>query len=196
MMKKVGKIKSVEKKIELPIEQMGIVATMTETYVAPDKTYTSIDAMGMNMMTSVYNGTTGSTGSMGKKEPMTADELASMKKTAGLFPELSYKKGGLDYELKGIEVMNGKEVYVVRSQDGNSEQYDYYAKDTYLKVKTLSISQKDGQTMESTITYGDYKDVNGILFPHATSLSQGEMTMSGTVQSIVVNGKVDTAVFK
>ena len=84
----------------------------------------------------------------------------------------------------------------MRSQGGNSEQYDYYAKDTYLKVKTLSISQKDGQTMESTITYGDYKDVNGILLPHATSISQGEMTVSGTVKSIVVNGKVDTTVFK
>jgi len=87
-------------------------------------------------------------------------------------------------------------VYVLKLNDGESEVYDYFDSKTFYKVKSLSIRTIEGETNESTATYSDYKEVNGLLFPHQTNLSIGELNLSGTVSSIVINGKVDVNSFK
>lgn len=197
MDKKLKKIKSVTKKTDLDMPQMGMKATLTEIYVAPNKEFTKMEGMGMTFMSSWYDGSKGANTNMqtGKKD-MDAAELEEHKKTAGLFPELNYNKGGLNYEVKGIETMNGQDYYVVYSKEGDGEEYDYYSTTTFLKAKTVKITTEKGETQEQSITYDDYRDVNGLMFPYKVAIGFGEMNMDGTVSTVEINGKVDMEVFK
>ena len=146
---------------------------------------------------SFFDGNVGSNTNMqtGKKE-MTSEEIAAKKKSVGLFPELNYAKTGMDYQLLGIEDQNGTKMYVLRTFDGKNESYDYFDTKTYLKIKSLSIMKEGDETVELTSTFGEFKEINGILFPHASNLSTGEMAFSGKVTSILVNGKIDLSSFK
>lgn len=195
--KKMKKVKSVKKEIEMSSAMMPMKITFTEVNVSPNKEAMKIEGMGMVFQSSFYDGTKGAETNMqtGRKD-MTAEELAAKKKSEGLFPEMGFKTNGMKYELKGIETINGKEYYVLFCEDGQAQQFNYFDKATNLKFKTVSIQQKDGETIESTVTFDDYKDVNGFLFAHKLTQSMGEMNLDGTVLKIEFNGEIDEAMFK
>ena len=109
---------------------------------------------------------------------------------------MNFVKNGLAHELVGIENINDVEYYVMKTQDGKNESFDYFNKVTFMKEKTINITTRDGETIESTITYGDYKEVNGMKFAHTITQSVGPMVLSGTVTSMTVNGKIDMKVFE
>jgi hypothetical protein len=57
------------------------------------------------------------------------------------------------------------------------------------------IQTQDGETSEQAISFSDYKDVNGLLFPHSMNLMMGEMGLTGKIVKLEVNGKVDPKLF-
>lgn len=195
--KKLKKVKSVVKIMDLSSPQIPVAIKMTEVFVAPNKEAMKIEAQGMVFQSSFYDGVKGVESNMqtGKKE-LSADELAAKKKGEGLFPEMVYKTSGMTYDMKGIETINGNKYYVLHSNDGEKDAFDYYDTKTNLKFKTITIMKKDGETMESTIQYDDYKDVNGFKFPYKLVQSLGEMTLSGAVKSIEMNGAYDKTMFE
>lgn len=195
--KKMKKVKSVVKKIELSSPQIPVVITMTDAFVAPNKEAMKIEAQGMVFQSSYYDGTKGSEMNMQTgKEAMSAEEIAAKKKGEGLFPESTYKTSGMKYEIKGIETIAGKDYYVLMTNDGQKESYDYFDVATNLKFKTVSITKEGEETMEATTMYDDYKEVDGFLFAHKLTQVMGEMTLSGAVKTIEFNGTVDKALFE
>ncbi|MNG40102.1 hypothetical protein D3C84_1285380 [compost metagenome] len=50
--------------------------------------------------------------------------------------------------------------------------------------------------MESTVTFDDYKEVNGFLFAHKLTQTAGEMSLSGVTKSIEFNGEYDKTMFE
>ena len=60
----------------------------------------------------------------------------------------------------------------------------------------MSIRKEGEETIETSSVLGDYKDVSGILFPHSMSLTVGEMSLSGKVSKMIVNGNIDLKDFK
>jgi hypothetical protein len=131
----------------------------------------------------------------GKKE-LTADELESKRKSSGLFPEMGYAKNGTNYELTGIENVDGKDYYVIKITDKESQSFDYYNTTTFLKERSVAINKNGEETVETSTTLGDYKDVSGIMFPHSISLTVGQMSLAGKVSKMEVNGKIDLKDFK
>jgi len=125
---------------------------------------------------------------------LTPEEIDEKKKTAGLFEELNYAANGVKYELIGIESINGADYYVIKRENSKGESFDYFNMNGQ-KEKTVSIVTVGDETTEVTNTYGDYKDVEGIKFPHKTSMIMGEMGFNGEVKSIKVNQKIDGKVF-
>jgi hypothetical protein len=109
---------------------------------------------------------------------------------------MNFVKNGLEHELTGIENINGVDYYVLKTVDGKNESFDYFNKTTFMKEKTINIMNRDGETMESTISYGDFKEVNGMKFAHSITQSVGPMVLSGTVTSLTVNGKIDLKIFE
>lgn len=195
--KKLKKIKSVRKATDLNMAQVPFPLKMTDIWMAPNMDGMKMEGQGMVFQKAIFEGTSGSSWNMqGGKKEMSAEDIAAKNKSNGLLPELNYGKTEMNYELTGIENVNGKDVYVLKVMDGQSETYEYYDVTTYMKVKTVSIRTEEGETTEMSTAYADYKDVSGILFAHSLVISVGEAGFSGTVTSIEVNGKIDLKEFK
>lgn len=195
--KKLKTIKNFERVYEFKGDQIPFAIKSTEVFVAPLTEGQKLEGGGQVIQQSFYNGKTGFTldNRSGKTE-LTEEELTSKSKSNGIIPEINYAKNGLSHQLVGIENMNGVDYYVMKTVDGKNESFDYFNKTTFMKEKTINIMNRDGKTMESTITYGDFKEVNGMKFAHAITQSFGPMVLSGTIISLTVNGKIDMKNFE
>ena len=177
--------------------QVPFPLKMTDIWMAPNMDGMKMEGQGMVFQKAVFEGATGSSWNMqGGKKEMSTEDIAAKNKSTGLLPELNYGTTGMNYELVGIENVDGKDAYVLKVMDGQSETYEYYDIATYLKVKTVSIRTEEGETTEMSTSYSDYKEVNGILFAYSLVISVGDAGFSGTVTSIEVNAKIDLKEFK
>jgi predicted Zn-dependent peptidase len=192
--KKMKKFKSFESKTELSNPQFPAPFMMTNYWVSANVEAQKLEGMGAVMQKSYFDGKAGYVYSQGKRTEMTNEEIAKKRKTPGIFPELHHKEQ--NFTLTGIENIDGKEMYVVKQIDGEEESFIYYDKTSFLKEKVVSIRKQGEETSETTITYADYKDVGGFLFPHTTSIGFGPFVMTGKVTSIVLNKKPDLSSFK
>jgi predicted Zn-dependent peptidase len=192
--KKLKKFKSFESKTELSNPQFPAPFVMTNYWVSANVEAQKLEGMGAVMQKSFFDGKAGYVYSQGKRTEMTNEEIAKKSKTPGIFPELHHKVQ--NFTLTGIENVDGKEMYVVKQIDGEEESFIYYDKKSFLKEKVVSIRKQGEETSETTITYADYKDVGGFLFPHTTSIGFGPFVMSGKVTSITLNKKPDLSSFK
>jgi zinc protease len=195
--KKLKKVKSVTEETELSMSQIPFPLKNTKVWIAPSTEVQKLEGQGMVLQKSYFDGTAGYSISMqtGRTE-LTETEVAAKKKSVGLFPELNYAKTGMTYELVGIENVDGTDMYVLKCNDGETQTFDYFDTKTFMKVKSISIQKNGEETVETTATYGDFKEVNGLLFPHTMTLSVGEVSFSGKTTSITVNGKTDMSTFK
>jgi hypothetical protein len=195
--KKMKKIKSIAKETSISIPGAPMTLKLTEVNVAPNKEAMKLEAQGMVFQSSYFDGTKGAEKNMQTGEKtMTDAEIAAKKKSAGFFPEMSYKTSGMTYELKGIETINNKDYYVLATNDGESQRFDYFDVTTYMKYKTLSISQQGGETAEITVMFDDYREVNGLMIPYKLIQVIGEMSLEGTVKEVLFNSKIDDSLFK
>ena len=195
--KKMKKIKSISKETSISIPGAPMTLKLTEVNIAPNKEAMKLEAQGMVFTSSYFDGTKGAEKNMQTGEKtMTDAEIAAKKKSAGFFPEMFYKTTGMTYELKGIETINNKDYYVLVTNDGESQRFDYYDVTTYMKYKTNSISQQGGESAEITVMYDDYREVNGLMIPYKLVQVIGEMSLEGTVKEVLFNSKIDDSLFK
>ncbi|WP_187262216.1 insulinase family protein [Pontibacter beigongshangensis] len=166
---------------------------------SPDKYYVAI-LMGNNPMQKVT--ISGSKGKVeapaqGVKQEIPADQLNTQLLEAAIFGVLLYDKLGIKTELKGIENIDGKEAYAVEAQQPNGQRTtNYFDKETGLLVKTINSMQSPQGVITQTRNYKNYKEVNGIKFPHIVETSFGPQTIKTEVQSVEVNKGISDDVFK
>jgi zinc protease len=189
----ISKVKTMKQEYELKSAMFPGVMNMTNYFAIPNKEAMKMEMQGMLIQKTYFDGVKGGASSMqeGKTE-MKAEEIAAKNKSIGLIPEMSYAITGMSYELLGILNENGKDFYVLKTKDGETEKLDYFEVSTFLKVKTIQI--QEGQ--ETTLVFGDFKPVNGIKFPHSINLSVAGMTLEGTTKLIEINGKMEDSVFE
>lgn len=192
--KKCKKIKSFEKVTTMKLGQASF--TSTEVWMAPNLEGTKLEGQGMVFQKSYFDGKKGESSSMEGKKPMTQTEINAKMKITGIFPELNYDANKVDYELLGIEKWNGKEVYVLRLNEETGSTYDYFDKNTFMKLQSVAIRMSEGQTVESTIVNSDFKPIQGMYFPFTIDLTIGGMSLSGKVETLALNKKVNLKDFK
>lgn len=195
--KKLKKIKSVEEVIEVQMAQAPFPIEITKVWSSPNIEGSKMSGSGMTFQKSYFDGTSGTNYNMqeGIKQ-MTAEEIAAKNKSKGFIPEMNYKENGMEYSILGIEEVSGTLCYVLELNDGESTTFEYFNKDTFLKVQTIVIREAEGETMEQTIVYGDYTDDNGFMYANSYTMTMGNMSMSGNVKSRTFNGKLDLSSFK
>lgn len=169
---KVKTVKSAETNYET--EMQGVKLNLQTINTASGKSKTLITGMGMEIQKSVFDGKNGYNSNQGKKTDMTADEISAMKYNALPFPELTLAdKEGV--KLAGIENFNGKDAFVI--QDGKTK--NYYDVVSGLKTGTATEMEAQGQKMVQTVSYNDYKEVDGIKIPSSFTLNVGmDMTFN------------------
>ena len=126
------------------------------------------------------------------KSDMTAIEIEAKKKTVSVFPEFILKSNNLNYELIGIDQLNGKEVYVLTYSDGIKKFTNYYDVTTFMKVKTIDV---EGEK-EEVSTFSNFEPVNGIIFPKSMTLAMDGLLLDGKMTAIEVNKPIEAKIFE
>ena len=189
-LKKVKAIKSYVRVSELSSEQIPFALSSTDYFWEGVKEASKMEMPGMVLQKSYFDGVSGYTFSMQNgREDLKAEEIAAKQKASGLIPELNYKAKGMNYELKGIETIDGQDCYVLYTTDGQAENYDYFTTNTFMKLRSTNLRKVADELVETTTSFSDFKLVNGIMFAHSFSMSVGKMTLNGVVKTIEVNPK-------
>lgn len=138
---------------------------------------------------------------MGKKEAeaMSADDLKSMDDQADFEgPLLDYKAKGHQVELVGKENVEGTPAYKLKvTKKSGDLSYIYLDADAYLEIKEEGKRTVRGQEVEFETTQGDYKTVDGLVFPFSvTTKPKGAPAgQTITISKIEVNPGVEDARF-
>jgi len=167
----------------------GMELTVTEWY-GPGRKYRSEARAGTMVMEEVIlDGTRAGRKGTESQEELTDVDLQDLQFNAAPVPELDFT-GYVDRKvLAGRTTVNGKEAYKVllMTQHGTTVA-DYFDVTTGLKLQRTEQKFMMGRNMRVTTTYGDYRTVGGVQFPHSITQGGGAMGMvSFTVKEIVVN---------
>jgi hypothetical protein len=167
----------------------GTPLVMTMKAAAPNKTSQEISVMGNSMQKTVFNGTAGYTNARGQKKDMSEEQVNEAKSENAIFSDLAYGAG----ELVRIEPLEGENAIVLKFNDTEI----YYDMTSGLKVKEVKTEKTpDGQEVKIPTVFSNYKEVNGVKFPHAIGIKSGPMNLDFVVQEIKVNEGVSDADFE
>jgi hypothetical protein len=120
---------------------------------------------------------------------MTAEEISKAKAESALFKDIAYTSG----TLVRVEPLEGKNAIVLKYKDSEV----YYDMTSGLKVKEVKTAKgPDGKEVKVPTVYADYKEVNGVKFPHSIGIKSGPMNLDFVVQEIKINEGVSDADFE
>lgn len=166
----------------------GTELALTQKYANPNKSLTTVSVMGNVMQKTVFDGAAGYTEARGQRIDLTGDDLTEAKQSTTPFADEAYKTAKLDR----IEPIDGNNAYVIVA--GTKEIF-YDAK-TGLKIKEVKTQKGPQGEVKVPVEYSNYKEVNGIKFPHTVTQSMGPMKLVFNVESISINQGVSDADFK
>ena len=138
---------------------------------------------------------------MGKKDPeKVPDEEAQAFSEQADFDGIlvDYKDKGHTVELLGKEPVEGSEAYKLKVtlKDG-AIRYIYLDADAFLEIRTEGKRKIRGSEVEGESSIGDYKEVAGLMMPHAVeSGAKGSpQKQKITIDQIEINVPIDDARF-
>lgn len=108
---------------------------------------------------------------MGKKdpEPMSADDLKQAEDQADIDgPLVDYKEKGHQVEYLGTSEIEGTPAHKLKVTKKNGDVVTIYLDaDSYLEIKAEGKTKVQGQEIEGETTFGDYKEVGGLVVAHS-----------------------------
>ena len=187
-----GKEKAMAVKTTMMVSNATIQGTplvMTTKASAPNKTLMTISVMGNTMQKVVFDGEKGYQEAQGRKTDMKPEDITEGKEANAIFNDLNYTSG----KLTRIEPIDGKNTIVLKI--GNEEVF--YDMTSGLKVKSVkTVKTPDGKEVKVPTTYGDYKAVEGIMFPHSIEIKSGPMNLNFKIAEIKINEGVEDKDFE
>jgi len=172
----------------------GMEAPFTMELARPNKVRMEFTVQGMTGV-QAFDGKTGWSVMpfMGKTDPEAAPEEEAKKMQEqgnidGLL--MDYKDFGRTVELVGKEDLEGTPVYKLKvTQKSGDVVHLYIDAEQFLLLKQTGKTKVRGQEIESEMIFGDFKTVDGLVFPH--SIEQKVVGMPGgmvmTVSKIELN---------
>ena len=150
----------------------GIEAPFTMTFKRPKKVRLEFTVQGMTGI-QAYDGETAwmIMPFLGKNDPelMPEDQAKTMRQQADLEgPLVDYEKKGHQVELIGLEEIEGTEAYKLKlTLDDGDIRYQYLDSEYFVVIKQEGKTEVQGQEVEFESTLSDYKEVDGLMFPHS-----------------------------
>lgn len=172
-------------------EMQGTKLNLELKKTAKNQFMQDVKVMGNSMSRRVLDGDMGYMVMQGQRKDLREEELKKAKEESAPFPELNYLNNNV--VLEGIETIEGKKAYKLRISDEKSIFYDM---ESGLKLQEVNTTEMQGQKMQQTLIYDDYKEVSGIKFPFKLTQSMGPQSMEFFVQEIKVNEGVSDADFE
>ena len=120
---------------------------------------------------------------------------SEMTYTIGTFLEMGLLNNE-NSKLTGIELVDGKEAFVISTKGEIVSSSVYFEVESGLKVKELQVITMQGQTQNQEATFSNYQEFNGIKFPGTKTGSLGPQTVEFKLIGAKVNEGVTEADFQ
>jgi zinc protease len=185
--------------IESKAEVQGQPLTIKAINKAPNLSYNALLMGGvMELNKSIYDGKTFAQYAQGNKAPDDANSAKDAPISGQVIAELHYTSMGAALELKGIEKVDDVDAYVIEVVlPSGAKSLEYFDFDSGLKLRSTKYLQGPQGEVALSSDFKDYKEVDGVLFPHLTliPLAPG-MSIEAKVETIKINSGVEDSVFK
>ncbi len=166
---------------------MGQTITLISKQKAPNKMRQEVKAGGMEQVI-IFNGKKGVMNVMNQKIEIKDKELEALNLEADMNFMSDPAAFGVKLSYEGIEKVDGKDAYKVKMElPSGLKWYALFDTESGLKVQEQREIQTPQGSGTQTITYGDYKDVNGVKYPFKITQAFGGQSVDVTVSSIKVN---------
>jgi len=163
---------------------------------APDKFMQVLKVAGMEQKTG-YNGKSGFQSAMGQTKDIPEDAIEDVKFEATMDFIYNLDAYGVQTKITGMEKINGKDAYRIEfSLPSGKKWTQYYDTNTGLKLKDSKTLKTPQGEFAMTIEYDEYKEVNGVKYPHKYLQNVGPQSIPLTVTSIEINQGITDATFK
>jgi len=123
-----------------------------------------------------------------------ADDVKDEKAELDIAGPLNdYAAKGLKAEFSGKDTIDGKAAYKIKLATASGKEKTYFIDATsYLIVREVDKIEFNGQKMDVSVDYGDYRIVDGVKFPYSISQQFGTINIS----SVKVNGKIEDKLYR
>lgn len=177
------KAESVQSKKEIASASMqGMTLEIESKKTNAQQSFLAVKMMGNVMQKQVVNKTEGYNEAQGQRMPMDAAALAKALPDTAVFTELVLDPTQIS--LAGIVDVNGTKAYELKVSESKSY---FYSVDSGLKIKISETQEMGGNTITQETVIGDYKAVDGILFPHTVTQSFGPQKIDFVTSTIELN---------
>jgi outer membrane lipoprotein-sorting protein len=132
-------------------------------------------------------------------EPLSPEDLKDAQENADIDgPLVDYKAKGHQVELAGKEDVEGAPAYKLKITLKNGDTlYDFIDVDSGLEVRIVTKRTVNGTQREIEQTFGDFKAVEGLMFPFAleSGAKDSPQRQKMMVDKVVLNVAVDDSKF-
>ncbi|MGB3143632.1 MAG: pitrilysin family protein [Maribacter sp.] len=173
-------------------EMQGMKLNLEMKKTDNDQFMQDVKMMGNSVSKQVLDGDKGYMVNQGQRKDLSEEEISKIKEESAPFPELNYLSAG-GISLEGTEMVGDKSAYKIKVTDGKTAFYDV---ETGLKLQEVNVSEVQGQQMQSSLSFEDYKDVSGIMFPFKMIQMAGPQSIEFIFSEIKVNDGVTPADFE
>lgn len=180
----------------------GAEAPFTLEWMRPDKMRLEFTVQGMTGI-QAYDGTTAWVFMpfAGQTEPQelpadAAKQVTDMADFDG--PLVNYKDKGNTVEYLGLKDVEGTSAHAIKLTKKNGDVVTLYLDaDAMLEIKAVTQATMSGQELEVSTSYGDYKEVGGMMMAHSMEIMAPGAPAAQviTMDKIELNVDVDEARF-
>ena len=109
-------------------------------------------------------------------------------------PLVNYEQLGDKLEYLGTEDVEGTETHKVKLTKQNGDETVYFLDtERCLEIKSESTTTMQGMEIDVSVTYGDYKEVAGVMMPHTITQAAAGAPMSQTIKFDKIETNLDIA---
>jgi outer membrane lipoprotein-sorting protein len=133
-------------------------------------------------------------------QPMSPDDVKDAEEMADIDgPLVDYKAKGHTVEMVGKEAVEGTDAYKLKLKLKNGdERYVFLDTEYFMEIRNEGKRKIRGSDVEVEASFGDFKEVGGIQFPHSIEQAPkgSPQKQKITIDKIEVNPTVEDSRFK
>jgi len=153
------------------------------------QSYLAISMTGNVMQKQVVNKDKGYAEEQGQHIDLSGSELEEALNDSNIFAEIGLDPSSVKASITDVNVVATYELAVSVTKSF------FYNQEKFLKIKISETQEVKGNEVTQETLLGDYRAVDGILFPHKTTKSLGPQAVDFITQSIELNGPIDAMDF-
>jgi len=126
-----------------------------------------------------------------------SDEIEQFKRDAQFFDAANLKSIYEQMEVVGKDVIDGKDVYIVRAVlPGKERERLFFEIQSGLLVRRFTGTQTMLGFFPFQVDYGDYRKIKGVQIPFSTRWAMPGVSYTRKISKVIFNAPIDDAKFK